>query len=103
LTSSPTSGSTCGAAAWFFSTTASSAATRRSASVRDTCHVVTWFNAEAYVRKAPEDDLSNVPVCGHCLNQTGIFVGNQPLVEQQGRLDPDRLGSAVEMNRRRHR
>jgi hypothetical protein len=46
--------------------------------VRDTCHVVTWFNAEAYVRKAPEDDLSNVPVCGHCLNQTGIFVGNQP-------------------------
>jgi hypothetical protein len=70
---------------------------------RDTCHVVTRFNADGYVREATEDELSNMPVCGHCLNQTGLIgVGTQPLAEPQGNSVRTVSGGAFEMNRRRH-
>lgn len=70
---------------------------------RDTCHVVTKFNAEGHVREATADEISNMPVCLHCLNQTGpIGVGTEPLVEPQG--DSVRIvsGGAFETNRRGH-
>jgi hypothetical protein len=69
---------------------------------RDTCHVVTRFN-DGYVREATVRELSNMPVCGHCLNPTGpIGVGAEPLVEPQGNSVRTVSGGAFEMNRRRH-
>jgi len=36
---------------------------------RDTCHVVTRFNADGWVREATEDELRDLRVCGLCLNE----------------------------------